>query len=62
LKDQFSVDVCDTLREVDIRILTLSLHVAQDRPKNRGLLVSFPLEADVGGTFVEVLALPVKVS
>jgi hypothetical protein len=62
LKDQFSVDVCDTLREVDIRILTLSLNVAQDRPKNRDLLFSFLLEVDVRGTFVEVLALPVKVA
>jgi hypothetical protein len=62
LKDQFSVDVCDTLREVDIRILILSLNVAQDRPKNRDHLVSFLLKVDVRGTFVEVLALPVKVS
>jgi hypothetical protein len=62
LKDQFSVDVCDTLREIDIRILAFSRGVAQDRPKNRDLIVSFTIEADVGGAFMEVLALPVELS
>jgi hypothetical protein len=62
LKDQFPVVVCDTFCQVDIRILALSLGVAQDCPKDRESVVSLQVETDVRGTFAEVLALPIEVA
>lgn len=62
VEDQVSIIIPNALRQVDIRIVSLALDVAQNSAQNRDAIVSFAVESDVIRAGVEVTTIPVEVS
>lgn len=62
VEDQASIIIPNALGQVDIRIVSLAIDVAQYSPEDRDAIFSFAVESDIFGTGVEVTAIPVEVS
>lgn len=62
VEDQVSIIIPNALGQVDIRIVSLAIDIAQGSTQNRDAIVSFAIKSDIVRGGVEVTAIPVELT